>query len=159
MMTVAEADDKVGSPRVNLYALKEKLHGQLTENQDTEPTRVIEFLLLESLPPDDKSVVVRQMLSRSSSVQEVLWNFSRLKGDKRLTLGQNPHFYVDLPTSQEAYQGGFKTDPVEDFRHADKYYVLFDRPGWVFLKFGKKTRAFGNIWTTGRDSVIIFKGS
>ncbi|KAI0284476.1 hypothetical protein BC826DRAFT_1055833 [Russula brevipes] len=159
MMAVAEAEDKLGSPKAFLYAPKGKLHGRLTNSQYTEPTRVIEFLLIRSLPPDDKSVVARQMVSRSSSVQEVLWNFSRLKGDKRLTLRDNPHFYVDLPTSQEAYQGGFKTDPVEDFRNADKYYVLFDRPGWVFLKFGKKTRAFGNIWTTGPDGAIIFKGS
>jgi hypothetical protein len=86
MMTVAEEEDKLGPPRVIFYALKEKLHGQvrlvlvalplnalmtvdfqLTDNESAEPTRVIEFLLLESLPPDDKSVVVRRELSSDCS--------------------------------------------------------------------------------------------
>lgn len=100
-----------------------------------------------------------EVLGKGSKLQEVLWNFGRFKDERRLTLKQNPHFYKDsdLPTSQHAYVGGFRTDPIEDFQHA-KICVLTDKPGRVFLETDKNTtRAFGNVWVP--NDAIIFKGS
>jgi hypothetical protein len=102
--------------------------------------------------------LVLEVLGQKSNLQEVLWNFSRFKGEKRLTLKHNPHFYKDsdLPTSQKEYVGEFRTDPIENFQHA-KICVLTDKPGRVFLGGEKNTRAFGNIWVP--NEAIIFKGS
>jgi hypothetical protein len=133
----------------------------------------VEFLLFKSLPDERPTVVrrehrVRMLMSllfltfvleelgRGTSVQEVLWNFSRFKDERRLTLKQNPHFYLGLPTSQNAYGGDFSVEPIENFQHA-KICVLTDKPGRVFLETDKNRRAFGNLWVP--DKAIIFKGS
>ena len=104
---------------------------------------------------------VLEVLGPNSTLKEVLWNFSRFKGEKRLTLKQNPHFYKhsDLPTSQEAYVAKFRTDPIENFQHP-KICVLTDKPGRMFLETDRKTcttRAFGNVWVP--NDAIILKGS
>jgi len=102
--------------------------------------------------------LVLEVLGKNSSLQEILWNFSRFKGEKRLTLKQSPHFYKDsdLPLSLEAYVGKFRIDPTEDYQHP-KICVLTDRPGRVFLETDKNTRAFGNVWVPNK--AIILKGS
>jgi hypothetical protein len=92
-------------------------------------------------------------------MNEILWNFSRFKDGRRLTLKDNPHFYEKLPTSAEKYDGQFRTHPIETFRH-DKISVLTDNPlatGRVFLETAKQKRAFGNVWVP--KEAIIFKGS
>lgn len=100
-----------------------------------------------------------EMLGNDSTVAEVLWNFSRFKDNKRITLKQNPHFYKNLPGSKEAYGSGFRIDPVERFVDAPKVHVLTDRPGRIYLDSGQGTltRAFGNVWQP--KDAIIFKGS
>ena len=98
-------------------------------------------------------------LGESSGLKEILWNFSRYKEEKRLTLKQNPHFYKVLPTLAEKYGGKFRTDPIETFQH-EKISVLTDNAGptgRVFLETTKETRAFGNVWVP--KDAIIFKGS
>jgi len=106
---------------------------------------------------------VTEMLSESSKTAEVLWNFSRFKDEKRITLKQNPHFYKCLPRSKEAYRNDFRGDPVERFLDTPKdartseIYVLTDRPGQVYLEYGQNARAFGNVWLP--EHAIIFKGS
>ena len=91
-------------------------------------------------------------------MQEILWNFSRIKDkSRRLTLKQNPHFYVHLPTSPDAYSGDFNVEPVENFRHPDKFYVLTDRPGLMYMNADPYSRCFGNFWCP--NGAIIFKGS
>ena len=95
------------------------------------------------------------MLGQGSNLNEVLWNFSRFKDERRLTLKHNPHFYSSLPTSQKAYGGDFSVDPIENFQH-DKICVLTDKPGRVFLETDKNRRAIGNFWVP--DKAIIFKG-
>jgi len=89
-------------------------------------------------------------------VQEVLWNFSRFSDEKRLTLSQNPHFYWHLPASQDAYRSRFRLGPFEDFqdRDAEKFYVLTDRPGRVYIESGGRALAYGNVWAP-RDAVIF----
>ena len=87
------------------------------------------------------------MLSDSPSLQEILWNFSRFKDEKkRLTLRDNPHFYAELPTSPEAYGDSVKIDPTEDFRHANKFYVLTDKPELVYIMTDQVSQSFGNFW-------------
>jgi hypothetical protein len=98
-----------------------------------------------------------EVLSDSSSLREILWNFSRFKDEKqRLTLRQNPHFYAELPTSPEAYDDSIKIDPTEDFQHADEFYVLTDNPEPVYIMTDQVSRSFGNFWCP--NIAIIFKG-
>jgi hypothetical protein len=100
-----------------------------------------------------------EVVSQSSNMNEILWNFSRFKDERRLTLNDNPHFYEKLPTSTEKYEGQFRIDPIETFYH-DKISVLIDNPGLagrVFLETAKEKRAFGNVWVP--ENAIIFKSS
>jgi hypothetical protein len=98
-----------------------------------------------------------EVLSDSPSLQEILWNFSHFKDKKkRLTLRENPHFYAKLPTSPEAYGGSVKIDPTENFRHANKFYVLTDKPELVYIMTGQVLQTFGNFWCP--QNAIIFKG-
>jgi hypothetical protein len=87
-----------------------------------------------------------------------LWNFSRFKDGKRLTLKDNPHFYEKLPTSADKYDGQFRTNPIKTFHH-DRISVLTDNPrlGRVFLETAKEERVFSNVWVP--KEAIIFKGS
>ena len=102
-------------------------------------------------------ITVLVVLSSSPSLQEILWKFSCLKDKKKcLTLRDNPHFYVELPTSPEAYGDGVKIDPTEDFRHANKFYVLTDRPEPIHIVTDQETHVFGNFWCS--QNFIIFKG-
>ena len=96
-----------------------------------------------------------EMLNEDPSLAEILWNFSRFKDERRLTLKQNPHFYARLPMSPEVYGGGFTMEPTEDFRHADKFYVLIDRQGLAYLNTDQYTGCFGNFWCP--SGAIIFK--
>jgi len=98
-----------------------------------------------------------EVIGNNSNLAEVLWNFSRCKGDKRITLRQNPHFYKPLPASKEGYGSDFRRDPMENFVDAPKVHVLTDKPGRVYLESGQDTRAFGNVWRP--KDAIIFKGS
>lgn len=96
------------------------------------------------------------VLNENPSSAEILWNFSCFKDQRRLTLKQNPHFYTNLPASPEAYGGEFEIEPTVNFRHANKFYVLTDRPGLVYIKTHQYLRCFGNSWCP--NSAIIFKG-
>ena len=98
-----------------------------------------------------------EVLSNRPSLQEILWNFSRFKDQKRrLTLEDNPHFYSELPTSLEAYTDGLEIDPTEDFWHADEFYVLTDKPEPLSIVTDRGSQTFGNFWRPQR--AIIFKG-
>jgi hypothetical protein len=104
-------------------------------------------------------------------LSEILWNFSRYRDDRRLTLKQNPHFYKDLPGT---YKDDFQSHPIEQFVDAledfkgdsldrvkskptPKISVLTDRQGRIYLESGQDSRAFGNVWCP--QNAIIFKGS
>ena len=138
------------------------------------PTKIVEFLLHKSLPDKNPITVKRErdfsrspmlfdpipeVLSPRSDTKEIMWNFSRYKDGRRLTLKQNPHFYEKLPTSAEKYEGQFRTDPVETFQQ-EAISVLTDNPGLTgrfFVETAKEKRAFGNVWVPKK--AIIFKGS
>ena len=97
------------------------------------------------------------VLSDSPSIQEILWNFSRFKDEKkRLTVSENPHVYTELPTSPEAYGHSVKIDPTEDFRQAYEFYVLIDKPEIVRIVTDQDSQYFGNFWSP--KDAIIFKG-
>jgi hypothetical protein len=141
------------------------------------PTRIVEFLLHDSILDKNPTIVTRErgfsrslmvsdpipeVLSQSSNVAEILWNFSRFKDGRRLTLKNSPHFYEKLPTSAEIYGGLFLSDPTDpnEIFHHDKISILTDNSGLtgrVFLEAAKKERIFGNVWVL--DEAIIFKGS
>jgi len=121
-------------------------------------TKVARFLLLDSLSDWNHSpnvVHVEQVITDETRVEEVLWNFSRLKGDERITLKQNPNFYRGLPKSAHTYGVDFSTEPIENFRHGTEFFVLTDKRSRVFLDTGDKRRVFGNFWIP--DVAIIFK--
>jgi hypothetical protein len=92
----------------------------------------------------------------SATSQEVLWNFSRFKDNRRVSLKHNPHFYKDLPRSPEAYGTRFQADSIHDFEDVDKVYVLTDTTRRVYLETPQKTRSFGNFWVL--NGTILFKG-
>jgi hypothetical protein len=96
------------------------------------------------------------VLCEETSVEEVFWNFSRLEGNQRITLQQNPYFYKGLPRSARAYNHDFTAEPIENFRDETEILVLIDKQSRVFLEAGEIKRVFGNFWEP--DQAIIFKG-
>ena len=98
------------------------------------------------------------MLSPAASIEEVLWNFAQFDDDRRITLQNNPHFYLDLPTSSHAYTGQFKARPLENLKLRPNaiVYVLVDQPRRVFLETRQETWMFGNVFVF--KDVMIFKG-
>ncbi|KAI9440444.1 hypothetical protein H4582DRAFT_2097302, partial [Lactarius indigo] len=126
------------------------------------PTTTINFVLLRSpllSPHDPETIVVSQELSADASFAEILWNLSRYKGRARITLEQNPHFYLRCPVDESAYTPTFRRRPLQDpsgaLEHNDTVYVLFDRPGRVFLDNEHKPRIFGNVWSL--NGFLIFR--
>ncbi|KAH9051167.1 hypothetical protein EDB83DRAFT_1326238 [Lactarius deliciosus] len=126
------------------------------------PTLRINFVLPKFLT-DPNPLIVHQVLSSKPMSSEILWNFSRYTDDRRIALRQNPHFYLHLPTSGDAYGTGFSKVAMKDFllKPNDTVYVLVDKPdlGRVFLEVDSKAkinkRTFGNVWMP--NNVLIFK--
>jgi hypothetical protein len=132
-----------------------KILNRLKQSFRAKPTRVARFSILTS-PLDPDPIKVEQVLSDETRVEEIFWNFSRLQGDQRITLQQNPYFYKSLPRSARAYTHDFTAEPIENFRDATEILVLIDRPSRVFLQTDETKRVFGNVWAL--DEAIIFKG-
>jgi len=117
---------------------------------------VVEFHILSTLP-DERPTVVLQALNCSpgnSVLPEILLNFSRFKGKRRLTLAQNPHFYGDLPTSDSLtrYVAGFNSQPTDCY--TGTIYVVTNNSRRVFLEFGETRRAFDNVSVA--NNTLIF---
>jgi hypothetical protein len=99
------------------------------------------------------------MLHRNLDVSEALWNFHRLEDNICITLQQNPQFYLNLPTSSDAFRGNFEVRPIESFGHVkpdETIYVLVDGPNRVFLERKRGTCVFGNVFEL--KDAMIFKG-
>ncbi len=92
----------------------------------------------------------------NSLLPEILLNFSRFKGKRRLTLAQNPHFYGDLPTSDSPtrYVAGFNSHPTDCY--TGTIYVVTNNSRRVFLEFGETRQAFDNVSVA--NNTLIFKG-
>ena len=106
-------------------------------------------------------IPVTEVLGLSSSLQEILWNFSRfIDENHRLTLRDNPHFYAELPTSPDAFGDSIKIDPTENFprafQYTNKFYVLVDKPELVHIMTDQVSQSFGNFWCP--KNAVIFKG-
>ncbi|KAI9452685.1 hypothetical protein BJY52DRAFT_1225982 [Lactarius psammicola] len=128
------------------------------------PTMTINFVLLQSpllSPHNPEAVTVSQELSAFPSLPEIFWNFSRYKDRARITLEQNPHFYLRCPADESAYTPKFRRHPLQDtsgaLEHNDTVYVLFDRPCRVFLDTEHKPRIFGNVWSL--NGLLVFRDS
>ena len=118
------------------------------------------LLMVSELYPN----LIPEVLCSRSDQNEILWNFSRIKDERRLTLKENPRFYEVLPTLPENYRNNFLLEPIEvAFLEPIKrksISVLVDKSGKeggrVFLKI-TKARAFENAWDL--KNAIVFKGS
>ncbi len=99
-----------------------------------------------------------ELLSHTASFQEVLWNFAHLENSKRITLSDNPHFYLKLPTLIDEYGGEFKAFPAEmlPLESNATIYVLIDQRRPVLLETEHVSRVFGNVFRL--KDVMIFKG-
>lgn len=100
------------------------------------------------------------MLSTPPKSSEIIWNFSRYTDNRRITLRENPQFYLDLPISGGAYGADFSQNSMKDIvlNGQNTVYVLVENPGLgrIYLEVEAKNRIFGNVWTL--NGVLIFKG-
>ena len=64
------------------------------------------------------------------------------------------------PTDERIFMPSFRRHPLQDIsgvlEHTNTVYLLFDRPGRVFLHTKLQSRIFGNIWLL--NSSLIFRG-
>ncbi|KAI0300013.1 hypothetical protein B0F90DRAFT_570808 [Multifurca ochricompacta] len=155
-MEAAKTKDASSSEVLN--TLKESLRAKRTEDDRPEPTKIVNFFVLSSLP-DLGHRVVRLRLSARSGFPEIIWKLSRFKDGRRISPMQNPCFYQNIPASVEEYDVNFKMYPVRDLQAALKYdtiYVLTDKPGRVsFESETIRKWTFGNIWMP--KDALIFK--
>jgi hypothetical protein len=128
------------------------LPGSLT---DTKPN-IVERKRRLSYSIPGILMAVTETLGKETRLEEILWNFSRLRGNRRITLKQNPRFYEGLPRSACDYSGDFENEPIDNFWDATEIWVLTDERSPVFLETESKKRAFGNFWVPAH--AIIFKG-
>ena len=94
------------------------------------------------------------------NVSELLWTFSRLPEDQRVTLKQNPHFYLskDLPDRPLVYNDHFVLKPLKDLKPEKdlKVLILLDRTGRIYFDCEKFSKTYVNIWRP--HNTIILKG-
>ncbi|KAF8264411.1 hypothetical protein EI94DRAFT_497408 [Lactarius quietus] len=134
----------------------------MNSENEMGPTMTVNFVLLRSpllTPHDPETVFVSQELSADPSFPEILWNFGRYKDRARVTLEQNPHFYLRCPADERTYTPKFRRCPLQDpsgaLEHNGTVYVLFDQPGRVFLTTEHKPRIFCNVWSL--NGFLIFR--
>ncbi len=90
-----------------------------------------------------------------------MWNFSRYPdaSGQRITVKQNPHFYLRLPRNAPSFGRNYHKNPLKDFAHGleqnDTIYVLVDKDSRLFLH-SAKPRIFGNLWKP--HQIVILKG-
>ena len=95
-----------------------------------------------------------EALCDSSDLPEILWYFSHFPNESRLVLAQNPHFYVDLPTSPAKYVRRFSRQPIEIYH--GMIDVLINNHHRVFLECSPEPRIFDGVWAI--NGILIFKG-
>jgi hypothetical protein len=101
-------------------------------------------------------------------VPEVLWMFSRRKGNEKLTftLQDNPHFYHEFPLKDSVSEfdswkdgRGFHRDPLTEIgpglEQTGTIYIIPDKPCRLFLDV-PEPRVFGNLWCPQKK--VILKG-
>jgi hypothetical protein len=100
------------------------------------------------------------MLDPALGLAGVIWDFNRVRDDRRITLQQNPRFYVDLPMSADAYLGEFEARPVESLKLDEvannTVHVLLDGPSRMFLEMKQGPLIFCNVFKP--NDVLVFEG-
>jgi hypothetical protein len=100
-----------------------------------------------------------------TSVAHMIWIFSRRRDNKRITLKENPHFYLDIPQkgSESEFDSwkGFHRDPLTQIgpglENNSTVYVLRDKSCRLYLDLDVAgSRVFGNLWQPHKK--IILKG-
>jgi hypothetical protein len=99
-------------------------------------------------------IPVSEALISALELPVILWYFSHLKDESRLTLAQNPHFYEVLPKSSTKYGPKFRTQPTKNYQGT--ICVLKNNERRVFLELGQNQRTFDNIWRS--NNAFILKG-
>lgn len=99
-------------------------------------------------------------LDINTDIPAVLWIFSRFSktDNRRITLKNNPHFYVEMPKAPSSFNATFRLEPLKalNLNQSNTIYVIIDRTSRIFLEYGKINRTFGNIWRP--DKTVILKG-
>ncbi|KAI0291655.1 hypothetical protein B0F90DRAFT_1823678 [Multifurca ochricompacta] len=118
----------------------------------------VRFQILQSPTERQKAPIVTCELAPEVKVSELLWTFSRLPEDQRITLKQNPHFYFgrDLSDKPPAYNDKFRLEPLRDLRleKDSLVLILLDRTGQIFLDYRKFSKTYGNIWKPSNTIIL-----
>ncbi|KAI9432695.1 hypothetical protein H4582DRAFT_1992239 [Lactarius indigo] len=121
---------------------------------------IVRFQILDSPTDRHLAPIVTCELGPEVNVSELLWVFARLPGDQRVTLKQNPYFYLsrDLSDRPNNFDDTFVLKPLKDLKPEKDLVVLIlsDRNGQIYFDHGKFSRTYGNIWKP--HNTIILKG-
>ncbi|KAH9029889.1 hypothetical protein EDB84DRAFT_221640 [Lactarius hengduanensis] len=121
----------------------------------------VRFQILHSPTDRHLAPIVTCELGPEVNVSELLWTFSRLPEDQRVTLKQNPHFYLsrDLSDRPDNYDDKFVLKPLKDLKPEKDLVVLIlsDRNGQIYFDYEKFSKTYGNIWKP--HDAIILKGN
>ena len=75
--------------------------------------------------------------------------FSRLPEGQRVTLKQNPHFYLskDIPDRPSAYDGDFVLKPLKNLKPEKdlEVLILLDRTSQIYFDYEKFFKLYVNI--------------
>ncbi|KAH9174001.1 hypothetical protein EDB89DRAFT_1956215 [Lactarius sanguifluus] len=118
----------------------------------------VRFQILHSPTDRHLAPIVTCELGPEVNVSELLWTFSRLPEDQRVTLKQNPHFYLsrDLSDRPDNYDDEFVLKPLKDLKPEKDLVVLIlsDRNGQIYFDYEKFSKTYGNIWKP-HDAIIL----
>ncbi|KAH9020239.1 hypothetical protein EDB84DRAFT_578544 [Lactarius hengduanensis] len=99
----------------------------------------VRFQILHSPTDRHLAPIVTCEIGVNARVSEILWTFSRLPEDQRVTLKQNPHLYLsrDLSDRPGNYDDKFVLGPLKDLRPEKDLVVLIlsDRNGQIYDPF------------------------
>ncbi|KAH9975205.1 hypothetical protein BJV74DRAFT_181010 [Russula compacta] len=139
--------------------LSSRLGLSKTDSPPSSSLVKVNFQILQSPTDRREAPIVTCELGPDVKISELLWTFSRLPEDQRISLKQNPHFYFsrDLSDQALAYDDQFKLEPLKDLKPEKDsvVLVLLDRAGQIFVDYQKFSKTFGNIWKP--DNAIILK--
>ena len=112
------------------------------------------------------SMSATEEIDNSTTASEIIWRFSRYPENslERMSLKQNPHFYLELSDDAASYGSKFHKDPLNDFAahahrgRANTIYVLPDKSCRLYLDAAPphRPRIFSNLWRPHQK--VILKG-
>ena len=130
---------------------------------------IIYFLTVSTLlvrAPSFYSRGVTEEIDNSTTASEIIWRNCRYPEGSpwRISLKQNPHFYLELSDDAASYGSDFYKDPSNDFTanahpyRTSTFYVLSDKSCLLYLDAAPphRPRIFSNLWRP--HGTIILKG-